>query len=81
MRPIRTRSAILWDGRRAPDVMARMRGRLTDLLHDRKDDFPPGTVWRMVYAGAEYGAECGGAGRVRDSCSLRIWGESDAWRT
>ena len=35
----------LWDGRRAPDVMARMRGRLADLLHDSHDDFPPGTKY------------------------------------
>jgi arylsulfatase A-like enzyme len=33
----------LWDGRRAPDVMARMRGRLRDLLHDSHDEFLPGT--------------------------------------
>jgi arylsulfatase A-like enzyme len=33
----------LWDGRRAPDVMARMRSRLTDLLHDSHDEFLPGT--------------------------------------
>jgi hypothetical protein len=35
----------LWDGRRAPDLMARMRSRLADLLHDSHDDFLPGTKY------------------------------------
>jgi arylsulfatase A-like enzyme len=36
----------LFDGRRAPDVLQRMRGRLKDLLADAHDNFPPGTAYR-----------------------------------
>ena len=36
----------LFDGRRAPDVLGRMRGRLKDLLADAHDEFLPGTAYR-----------------------------------
>lgn len=35
----------LFDGRRAPDELARMRSRLKDLLHESHDTFPPGTAY------------------------------------
>ena len=35
----------LWDGRRAPDVIGKMRNHLRDLLHEAHDDFPPGTKY------------------------------------
>jgi arylsulfatase A-like enzyme len=35
----------LYDGRRAPEVMARLRGRLADLLKESQDEFPPGTAY------------------------------------
>ena len=35
----------LFDGRRAPDEMARMRSRIKDLLHEAHDTFPPGTAY------------------------------------
>ena len=39
----------LWDGRRAPDVMAKMRSHLRDLLHESHDDFPPGTTYAQWF--------------------------------
>jgi arylsulfatase A-like enzyme len=35
----------LYDGRRAPEVMARLRSRLKDRLAESHDDFPPGTAY------------------------------------
>jgi arylsulfatase A-like enzyme len=35
----------LFDGRKAPDVMQRLRSRLKDLLADSKDEFVPGTTY------------------------------------
>ena len=35
----------LFDGRKAPDVINRMRARLKDLLADSRDEFPPGTTY------------------------------------
>jgi arylsulfatase A-like enzyme len=35
----------LFDGRRAPEVMTRLRSRLKDLLNESHDEFPPGTAY------------------------------------
>jgi arylsulfatase A-like enzyme len=35
----------LFDGRRAPEVMRRLRARLKDLLAESHDEFPPGTAY------------------------------------
>jgi len=41
--PLQMRS--LFDGRRAPEVMTRLRLRLKDLLAESRDEFPPGTAY------------------------------------
>ncbi len=35
----------LFDGRRPPEVMTRLRARLSDLLRETRDDFPPGSSY------------------------------------